>query len=138
MPKLAFKLSDKALLKLIPECFKTDTRRYDHRGPVEDLWDEKIALLNIDNPGMQEWLQARGFRARVDKNERAATPVLDFGTRGPRVFRTSANDTPPTDRDGQLILARAPNSQIAVSWVIFVVVLLLGWEWLTRKLLRLA
>ncbi|MBA4189634.1 MAG: hypothetical protein C0467_16740 [Planctomycetaceae bacterium] len=138
MAKLAFKLSDKALIKLIPECFKTDTRRYDHRGPVEDLWDEKIALVDIDRPGIQEWLQHRGFRARVDKNERAATPLGDFLTKGPRVFRSSATDTLPTDRDGQLIVARAPNSQIAVSWVIFIVVTLLCWEWLTRKLLRLA
>ncbi|MCE9568128.1 MAG: hypothetical protein K8U57_39500 [Planctomycetes bacterium] len=136
--KLAFKITDKNLLKLIPECFKTDSRRYDHRGPVEDLWDEKLAFVDIDNPDLQAWLHRRGFRDRADKNERAATPIREFVTHGPRVFRTSAQDTPPLGRDGVPLVARAPNSQIAISWVIFVVVLLLCWEWLTRKLLRLA
>jgi hypothetical protein len=136
--KLAFKLSDKALIRLIPECFKTDTRRYDHRGPVEDLWDEKVALFDIDNPGAQEQLKKWGFRDRADKNERAATPLSDFVTRGPRVFRTSAQDTPPVDAAGQAVAARAANSQIAVSWVLFVLVTWLGFEWLCRKLLRLA
>jgi hypothetical protein len=137
-PKLAFRLTDKSLLKLIPECFKLDTRRTDQRGPIDDLWDEKIALYDIDSPDAQAWLARRGFRARVDKNERAATPFRDFVTRGPRVLRNSANDTPPVNAEGQPIVARAPNSQITLSWVIMVVVFLLCWEWLTRKLLRLA
>ncbi len=138
VPKLAFKLSEKSLLKIIPECFKTETQRFDIRGPIEDLWDERVAVWNIDSPTQQAWLARQGFRDRVDRNERAATPLSDFFTRGPRVFRSSANDTPPLDEYGQPIAARARNAQIAVSWVLLLVVLLLSWEWLTRKLLRLA
>ena len=62
VPKLAFKIADKGMIKLIPECFKTETARFDNRGPTEDLWDEKIKLADIDNPDRQAWLRDRlGF-----------------------------------------------------------------------------
>jgi hypothetical protein len=140
VPKLAFKMSDKALIRLIPECFKTQRSQSDNRGPTEDLWDERIALANIDNPDRQQWLHDKfGFSDRKpDRNERAATPLSDFLKRGPRVFRSPDADTPPVGEDRQVIPARAPNAQITISWVLLVVVFLLCWEWLTRKLLRLA
>jgi hypothetical protein len=41
--KLAFKLSDKELLRLIPECCpERAPDRQDIRGPVHDLWDKNI------------------------------------------------------------------------------------------------
>lgn len=137
-PKLAFKLTDKELIKLIPECFKSDPANNTVKGPTDDLWDERVALFDINSKGTQEWLARNGFRNRADQNERAATPIGDFLRRGPRVFRSSENDTPPVDADGNVIAARPPTQQAAVSWVLLVVVFLLCWEWLTRKLLRLA
>lgn len=138
VPRLAFKLSDRELLKMIPECFKTEIDPRDNRGPVEDLWDERVAIADIDNPGTQAWLARNGFRNRAEQNERAATPFVDFVKRGPRVFRSSEGDTPPVDESGQVIAARPPARQITVSWVVLVVVFLLCLEWLGRKLLRLA
>jgi hypothetical protein len=45
VPKLAFKLGDRELLKLIPECCPERTPdRQDIRGPVHDLWDNGIEL----------------------------------------------------------------------------------------------
>jgi hypothetical protein len=38
--KLAFKLADAELLKLVPESFKTEERRAENRGPMNDLWDK--------------------------------------------------------------------------------------------------
>ena len=108
MPKLAFKLADKGLIKLIPECFKTETQRFDNRGPTEDLWDEKVKIADIDNPGTQAWLNRRGFSDRKpERNERAATPLGDFFKHGPRVFRSPESDTPPTDETGQVIAPRS-------------------------------
>jgi hypothetical protein len=49
MPKLAFKLSDTALLQLIPECFSPKSAHSDNKGPVEDLWDKGIEFP-IKNP----------------------------------------------------------------------------------------
>jgi hypothetical protein len=42
--------------------------------------------------------------------------------------------------DGTVLVQRSrwPAEQIALNWVVLVVVFLLCWEWLTRKLLRLA
>jgi len=74
LQKLAFKITDSELLKLIPECFKTDYQQFNNKGPVTDLWDKGITL---------------------------------------------------------------PSGH-TLSWVLLVVVGLLSWEWLTRKLLRLA
>ncbi|MDY3558354.1 hypothetical protein R5W23_005049 [Gemmata sp. JC673] len=42
VPRLAFKATDHELLKLIPECMKTETRNTEVRGPVNDLWDKPL------------------------------------------------------------------------------------------------
>jgi hypothetical protein len=135
VPKLAFRLADKQLLKLIPECFKTVPSRTDVRGPVEDLWDEKILLFDVTDPGWKDRLGRYGFRP-LGETERGATTVREFFTRGPRMFRTGPEEPP-----ARAAAAAGPGDrpvQVAVSWVVFAVVLLLGLEWLTRKLLRLA
>ncbi|MBA4064305.1 MAG: hypothetical protein C0501_11450 [Isosphaera sp.] len=142
VPKLAFRLADRHLIKYIPDCFKTVPSRSDIRGPVEDLWDEKIELFNVWGPdpskeGATDWaarLERWGFR-RLGDTERAATPAGEFFTRGPRMFRTGPEGQPSRPEAGA---DGKPPVQVAVSWVLLAVVLLLGWEWLTRKLLRLA
>lgn len=42
--RLAFKATDHELLKLIPECMKTETRNSEVRGPVNDLWDKPLRV----------------------------------------------------------------------------------------------
>jgi hypothetical protein len=93
MPKLAFKLSDSAILKKIPECFMPKSAHSDNKGPVTDLWDKGVALPNKDSEG------------------------------------TLIQRLMPENWSGKTI---------PISWVMMVVVLLLCWEWTTRKLLRLA
>jgi hypothetical protein len=44
MPKLAFRIGDRKLLPLIPECFKTVRTTTQNRGPVEDLWDKPLRV----------------------------------------------------------------------------------------------
>lgn len=51
--RLAFKATDSELLKLIPECMKTETRNSEVRGPVNDLWDKPLRF------------SVRGFEVRV-------------------------------------------------------------------------
>jgi hypothetical protein len=51
MPKLAFKLSERDLVGLIPECFRTEERRFDIRGPVNDLWDKGVDLPQRKDDG---------------------------------------------------------------------------------------
>jgi hypothetical protein len=48
MPKLAFKLTDRKLLALIPECMKPERRNSQNRGPVNDLWDRGITMPTSD------------------------------------------------------------------------------------------
>lgn len=40
--RLAFRATEPELLKLIPECMKTETRNAEVRGPVYDLWDKPL------------------------------------------------------------------------------------------------
>lgn len=96
VPKLHFRLSDpgsRELLKKVPDCFKTEERRADNRGRMQDLWDRGI----------------------------------EFPTR---------------KEDGNLWQRYTPGwlsgKSIPISWVMLVVIGLLCWEWITRKLLRLA
>lgn len=42
--RLAFKFGDDESLKLIPQCFKTDTKVARNRGAVEDYWDKGVTL----------------------------------------------------------------------------------------------
>jgi hypothetical protein len=44
MPRLAFKLSDREMLRLIPDCFKSIPMSMRNRGPVQDLWDRPVNL----------------------------------------------------------------------------------------------
>jgi hypothetical protein len=44
MPRLAFRIADKEMLKLIPECTKTVKSKNENRGPVRDLWDMPVNL----------------------------------------------------------------------------------------------
>jgi hypothetical protein len=91
--KLAFRLSDADLLRLIPDCFESKHERQDIKGPVTDLWD-------------------RGIEFPAHKSE------------GSFIER----NIPPS----------LASKKLPISWVLLVVVGLLCWEWLTRKLLRLA
>ena len=50
MPKLAFRLGDRDLLGLIPECMKQDERHAQNRGPVTDLWDKGVTLSTGTRP----------------------------------------------------------------------------------------
>jgi len=171
VPKLAFKLTDKASLKLIPECFQTKVEPFDNRGPGDDLWDEQIQLFKIGQTddtfrtestdptrqyrytGRQVWMRdSLGFALRPEDNPRPATPLRQFFNRGPRVFQSAATLSQPRDEDAVALPGtendeepkmvtpkkRWPAEMVAVNWVLFTVVFLLCWEWLTRKLLRLA
>ena len=91
--KLFFKITDTELIKLIPQCFKSDYQRFDIRGPVTDLWDRGVEFPNRKDDG-------------------------DFAERNVPEFLAGKS--------------------LPVSWVMLVVISLLCWEWLTRKLLRLA
>ncbi len=91
--KLSIKLSDTELLRLIPECFKSDYSQADIKGPVTDLWDRGI-----------------DFPERKAEGNFAERNVPSF----------------------------LAGKKMPISWVMLVVVGLLCWEWLTRKLLRLA
>ncbi len=93
VPKLAFKLGETELLKLIPDCFVTKESRADNRGPMNDLWDRGIEFPDRKDEGNFWEKNVPGFLA---------------------------------------------GKTIPISWVMLVVVGLLCWEWLTRKLLRLA
>ena len=56
--KLAFKITDTELLKLIPECMKTDKRQAQNRGPVNDLWDRGVTMPTYDaemNPAVRKY-----------------------------------------------------------------------------------
>ncbi len=44
MPKLAFKLADRDLLALIPECMGHREATDINRGKSEDLWDQGITI----------------------------------------------------------------------------------------------
>jgi len=48
MPRLAFKITDRESLKLIPECMQTKTENRQNRGPVEDLWDKGVTFPTYD------------------------------------------------------------------------------------------
>ena len=48
VPRLAFKLSDKELLALIPECIISQNANALNRGPVNDLWDRGIIMPKVD------------------------------------------------------------------------------------------
>jgi hypothetical protein len=159
VPKLAFSLSragDRALIKLIPDCFTTEKDGRDVRGPVDDLWDEQVALYSFElnknedgktdprtiKPGSSiDFMHNRLKLAwRPEDNPRPATPFKEFFRKGPKVFRAAEPSLPPQvdEVTGEPIRSRWPAEQIAVNWVVLVVVFLLCWEWLTRKLLRLA
>jgi hypothetical protein len=92
VPKLAFKLGDKELIRHIPDCFTTKEQRADNRGPVNDLWDKGVEF-----------------------------PVWE-----------------PENRMMASIASTFSGKRLPISWVMLIVVTLLSWEWLTRKLLRLA
>jgi hypothetical protein len=162
VPKLAFSLSkagDKALIKLIPECFTAEKDGRDVRGPVDDLWDEQVALYNFELPENPTVIQPGSsidfmhnrlkLAWRPEQNPRPATPFKEFFRKGPKVFRAAETTPPPqaepapsASASGEapppVVRSRWPAEQIAVNWVVLVVVFLLCWEWLTRKLLRLA
>ncbi|MDB5312305.1 MAG: hypothetical protein JWO38_6507 [Gemmataceae bacterium] len=53
VPKLAFKLADKDLLALIPECMDHREVNDKNRGKAEDLWDQGFTLPESLTP---EWL----------------------------------------------------------------------------------
>ncbi len=93
VPKLKFTLDDKALLGLIPDCFKAESLSSLNRGPVQDLWDQGIHL-----PERRE----------------------DGSFWEPHVPAAWSGRTLP------------------VSWVMLLLIGLLCWEWMVRKLLRLA
>jgi hypothetical protein len=44
MPRLAFKLADREMLRLIPDCLQTVKSSAQNRGPVQDLWDRPVNL----------------------------------------------------------------------------------------------
>ncbi|MBM3980101.1 MAG: VWA domain-containing protein [Planctomycetes bacterium] len=56
--KLAFKLTDKALVGLIPECMKTETVTNQNRGPVNDLWDRGFDMPTVtaENETVRKYL----------------------------------------------------------------------------------
>ncbi|HSQ58104.1 MAG TPA: hypothetical protein VLM40_20435 [Gemmata sp.] len=151
VPKLAFKSTDRELIKLIPECFRTVRTSGDVRGPVDDLWDEQVALYDFKlaedprtiEPGSRvEFMHKRlGLEWHPESNPRPATSFRDFLHKGPKVFRKPDPGYTPTGDNGgnpEGVRGRWPAEQIAVNWAVLVVVFLLCWEWLTRKLLRLA
>ena len=51
VPKLAFKLADTELLRLIPECFNPTYEQADNNGPGDDLWDKGIDFPNATTTG---------------------------------------------------------------------------------------
>ncbi len=51
VPKLAFKMNERELINLIPECFRTEERKFDTRGPVNDLWDKGVDLPDRKEDG---------------------------------------------------------------------------------------
>jgi hypothetical protein len=93
MPRLKFSLADRALLGLIPDCFRAEQQSNLIRGPVHDLWDRGLQL--------------------PERQEQGGWWVRNI----------------PASWSGRYI---------PVSWVLLLVVGLLGLEWALRKLLRLA
>jgi hypothetical protein len=89
--KLAFRIGDRKLLPLIPECMRRETRQTQNRGPVDDLWDRGLVMPTVE----------------------------------------------PEDPETRKLLTSWWSGQ-RLSFVLLIVVALLGTEWLFRKLLRLA
>jgi hypothetical protein len=59
VPKLAFKISETELLKLIPECMKAEKRLMQSRGPANDLWDRGVTMPTYDgemSPNSRKYL----------------------------------------------------------------------------------
>lgn len=55
--KLSFKLADKDLLALIPECMAQRENRVDNRGKAEDLWDKGFVVPASLTPGFVKYPQ---------------------------------------------------------------------------------
>ncbi len=51
VPKLAFRLADRDLIGLIPECMKTEERNDNNRGRADDLWDKGFTWPESLTPG---------------------------------------------------------------------------------------
>jgi len=49
-PKLAFHVSEKDLISLIPACMKTEERNFRNRGAIQDLWDRPAYLTIYGQP----------------------------------------------------------------------------------------
>jgi hypothetical protein len=57
-PRLAFKITDKELIGLIPECMKTDRKQMRNLGPINDLWDRGF---NMPTSEIEEPTYARKY-----------------------------------------------------------------------------
>ena len=55
--KLAFRLADKELLALIPDCMKDEYRNENNRGKADDLWDKGFTWPEALTPGFTKYPQ---------------------------------------------------------------------------------
>ena len=58
--RLFFRIADTEMLKLIPECMKTENRSTQNRGPVNDLWDRGFEMPRWEpsSPWQSKYLAA--------------------------------------------------------------------------------
>ncbi len=63
MPRLAFKLTDRELLRLIPDCIRAEKSVLQNRGPTQDLWDTPVRLDATRAPILSglAWLAGAAF-----------------------------------------------------------------------------
>ncbi|MBN9117742.1 MAG: VWA domain-containing protein [Planctomycetes bacterium] len=48
VPRLAFKITDTELLRLVPECMGVQKVQHQNRGPVRDVWDRGVTMPTVE------------------------------------------------------------------------------------------
>jgi hypothetical protein len=138
--RLAFKLNETDKLSLIPDCLRTESRVQRNRGAVDDLWDDEVVPPNAVTDALRGELFGP-FRLWVPAAVVAAALVAVAWVVRSRV----GNPALGTLMTLALLLAICLTAAVVycgnpfpVGIAVAAICGLLGLEWLTRKLLRLA
>jgi len=59
--RLAFKLADRSLLELIPECMGNRENTVENRGKADDLWDKGFEMPEALTPGFTPFPQTISY-----------------------------------------------------------------------------